>query len=261
MTQFHPRLVLASLSGNADSAWARAGTPYADTAVLGGIALDDRSREAARQLVARGREEFLPPDPLAFLESELSALADVPIRAGFNVRSTTVGPIVAAAKRCRKTESGQEAFLEINAHCRQAELCEAGCGETLLRQPDRLCRFVEAAADTGVPVGVKVRAEVSGVDLPETARRLEAAGAHYLHVDAMDSKAVIADVAEAVAGTDCLVIANNGVRDQATVKAYHDYGADAVSVGRPSDDPIVLERVRAAVDRYEWTRKRVEPKR
>ncbi len=260
MTQFHPRLVLASLSGNADSAWARAGSPYADTAVLGGIALDDRSREAARQLVARGREEYLPPDPLAFLESELSALADQPIQAGFNVRSTTVGPIVAAARRCRDVDQ-EEAFLELNAHCRQAELCEAGCGETLLRQPDRLCRFVEAAADTGVPVGVKVRAEVSGVDLPETARRLEAAGASYLHVDAMDSKAVIADVAAAVAGTDCLVIANNGVRDQATVRAYHDYGADAVSVGRPSTDPIVLERVRAAVDRYEWTRKRVEPRR
>jgi hypothetical protein len=38
------------------------------------------------------------------------------------------------------------------------------------------------------------------------------------------------------------------VRDRATVREYAGYGADAVSVGRPSDDPAVLRRVRRAVD-------------
>jgi hypothetical protein len=32
------------------------------------------------------------------------------------------------------------------------------------------------------------------------------------------------------------------------VAEYLDYGADAVSVGRPSTDPRVLQRVREAVD-------------
>ncbi|WP_226041876.1 tRNA-dihydrouridine synthase [Natrinema sp. DC36] len=239
---FAPPLALASLSGEADADWARAGAADAGAAFLGGIALDADSRAAARDLVDRDRNEFLPDDPLAFIDRELEALADVPIQPAFNVRSATAEPIAAAARVCRD----RDAFLEINAHCRQDELCAVGCGETLLRDGDRLARYVDRATETGVTVGVKVRAEVPGVDLPALARDLEHAGADFVHVDAMDSESVIADVVDA---TDLFVIANNGVRDDETVREYVEYGADAVSVGRPSDDPRVLERVRAAVDR------------
>ncbi|MDS0478020.1 tRNA-dihydrouridine synthase [Natrinema sp. 1APR25-10V2] len=239
---FAPPLALASLSGEADADWARAGAEYAGAAFLGGIALDADSRAAARDLVARDRTEFLPEDPIAFVDRELAALGDVPVQPAFNVRSATVEPIVEAARVCRD----HDAVLEINAHCRQDELCAVGCGETLLRDRDRLANYVERAAETGVTVGAKVRAEVPGVDLPVLARDLEAAGAAFVHVDAMDSEAVIADVVDA---TDLFVIANNGVRDAETVREYVDYGADAVSVGRPSDNPAVLERVREAVER------------
>jgi TIM-barrel protein len=242
-TSFAPPLALASLSGEADADWARAGAAHAGAAFLGGIALDAESRAAARDLVDRERTEFLPEDPLAFIDRELEALADAPIQPAFNVRSATAGPIVDAAEICRS----RDAFLEINAHCRQDELCAVGCGETLLRDGERLADYVEGAAETGVTVGVKVRAEVPGVDLPALAQRLEAAGAEFVHVDAMDSEAVIADVVDA---TDLFVIANNGVRDDETVREYVEYGADAVSVGRPSDDPVVLERVADAVEGY-----------
>ncbi|MCU4741515.1 tRNA-dihydrouridine synthase [Natronoglomus mannanivorans] len=241
---FTPRLALSSLSGESDAEWARAGEEYAGAAVLGGIALDSRSREAARELLERERSEFLPADPIAFIDRQLAALEDAPITAGFNVRSATVDPIAEAARVCRD----RGAFVEINAHCRQAELCAAGCGETLLRDTPRLCEYAEAAAETGATVGVKVRAEVPGVDLPTLARALADAGATYVHVDAMDSESVVADVVAAT-GSDLFVIANNGVRDAETVREYRAHGADAVSVGRPSDDPTVLERVRAAVDR------------
>jgi tRNA-dihydrouridine synthase len=60
----------------------------------------------------------------------------------------------------------------------------------------------------------------------------------------MDSESVIEAVAE---GTDAIVLANNGVRGRATAAEYLEYGADAVSVGRPSDDVEVLSRVHAAV--------------
>jgi tRNA-dihydrouridine synthase len=46
------------------------------------------------------------------------------------------------------------------------------------------------------------------------------------------------------------VIANNGVRDRATVREYLDHGADAVSLARPTDRPDVLARVRDAA--AEW---------
>lgn len=239
---FSPPLALASLSGEADSDWARAGAAFAGAAFLGGIALDADSRAAARKLVDRERTEFLPDDPLAFIDRELEALADVPVQPAFNVRSATAEPIAEAARVCRD----RDAYLEINAHCRQEELCAVGCGETLLRDSERLAGYVERAAETGATVGVKVRAEVPGVDLAELARGLEAAGAAFVHVDAMDTESVIADVADA---TDLFVIANNGVRDEETVREYVEYGADAVSVGRPSDNPVVLERVHDAVER------------
>ncbi|QIB74989.1 dihydropyrimidine dehydrogenase [Halogeometricum borinquense] len=237
---FDPRVALASLSGEADAAWARQAESHAGMAFLGGISLDDRSRKAARELVARDRNEFLPEDPFAFVASELDTLADADIDTAMNVRSATVGPVRRAARIC----ADRDAILEVNAHCRQDELCAVGCGETLLRDTDRLCEYVAAAADEGATVSVKVRAEVEGVSLETTADRVADAGASILHVDSMDSEEVIADVSD----SSLFVVANNEVRGEASVREYLGYGADAVSVGRPSTDPRVLRRVRAAVD-------------
>jgi len=235
---FAPPLALASLSGEADADWARAGSPYAGAAFLGGIALDPASRAAARDLVARDRSEFLPPDPVAFVDRQLSQLSAVPIRPGINVRAVTEEPLRAVADVCRR----HDAVLELNAHCRQAEMCAAGAGQSLMRDPDRLCAQVEVAA-AAAPVSVKLRTEVDGVDLPAVSAAVTEAGAEVVHVDAMDSEPVVGEVA---AASDAVVIANNGVRDEQTVREYVSYGADAVSVGRPSDNPTVLARVAEA---------------
>jgi TIM-barrel protein len=238
---FSPRLALSSLSGESDAVWARRVEDHAGAAFLGGIAIDDGSRRAARRMTERGREEFLPADPIAFIESQLSELDDAPLRAGCNIRSASLAPIREVAEVCHE----HDAILELNAHCRQDEMCAAGCGETLLRDAHRLCEQVEAAAASDATVSVKLRAEVPGVSLSDTARWVEAAGAAVLHIDAMDSEPVIEEIAEA---TDAFIIANNGVRDAETVREYLDYGADAVSVGRPSDRPALVQRVREATD-------------
>jgi tRNA-dihydrouridine synthase len=96
-------------------------------------------------------------------------------------------------------------------------------------------------------VSVKVRTEVDGVDLPRVAAAVSDAGADIVHVDAMDSEPMVGRVA---AASDAAIIANNGVRDEQTVHEYLSYGADAVSVGRPSDNPAVLARVREATERF-----------
>lgn len=238
---FEPRVALASLSGAADAAWARNGADYAGAAFLGGIAVDEPTRTAARELVARGRAEFLPPDPVAFVDEQLGALTDVPLRPGVNVRAVRTEPLARVARVCAR----HGALLELNAHCRQDEMCRVGAGETLLADGDRLCEQVRTVRRAGAPVSVKLRAG-TGVDLPALARRLAAAGADLLHVDAMDSESVV----ERVASTDLFVVANNGVRGRETAREYLAYGADAVSIGRPSNDPAVLGRVRDAV--AEW---------
>lgn len=238
---FSPPLALASLSGEADAEWAAFGAEWAGAAFLGGVCLDEPTRKAAREMVAdRDRSEFLPSDPIAFIDDQLAALADTDVRPAVNVRSTTTEPVCEAAA----VAAEHDAILELNAHCRQAELCDAGCGETLLHEPERLDPLVTAASDAGAEVSVKVRTEIPGVDLVSVAQRVEAAGADAIHIDAMDSESVVADVAER---TDLFVIANNGVRTRDTVREYLDYGADAVSVGRPSDEPAVLARVTDAL--------------
>ncbi|WP_128476021.1 tRNA-dihydrouridine synthase [Halorussus pelagicus] len=249
---FEPRLALASLSGQSDAEWARAADELAGAAFLGGIALDAPTREAARELVERDRDEFLPDDPAGFVDDQLAALEDADLRPGFNVRTTSLEPLRAVAEIC----ADRGAILELNAHCRQDEMCAAGAGETLLRNTDRLREQVAAAAGEGPDVSVKVRAEVPSVDLAETARAVADAGGDAMHVDAMDSEGVVADVAAVAAETDLFVIANNGVRGEATVREYLACGADAVSVGRPSDDPAVLGRVASALD--EWVAQKPE---
>jgi len=247
---FEPRVALASLSGEADAPWARAVESHVGCAFLGGIALDDRTREAARAMVDRDRSEFLPEDPVAFVDDQLGALEDAPLRPAFNVRSGTLGPVDRAATVCQR----RDAIIEINAHCRQDEMCAAGAGESLLRRPDRLAEFVTVAASTGAMVSVKGRAELDGVSLPGVARTIEDAGGDLFHIDAMDSESVIADVADAA---DLFVVANNGVRGTETAQEYLSYGADAVSVGRASDDPETLRTVREAT--AEWFASEVSP--
>lgn len=248
---FEPRVALASLSGESDAPWARRGAAHAGAAFLGGIAIDESTREAAQEMVARDRNEFLPSEPVAFVDDQFAQLADVPIRPAINVRTTTLEPLVALAGICRE----HAAILEINAHCRQDEICAIGGGESLLTDADRLCEQVRTVSREDVSVSVKVRAEVPGVDLPALCSRLERAGAELIHVDAMDSEAVVADI---VQHTGLTVIANNGVRDRDTVFEYLEYGADAVSVGRPSDDQRVLARVRDATDEWFTQRERTQ---
>ncbi len=238
---FEPRVALASLSGESDAEWAAAGSEWAGAAFLGGLALDDATRDAASRMVSdRDRSEFLPADPHAFMERQLEAVSSLDLRPGFNVRAVDLDALERAARIC----ADHDAILEINAHCRQPEMTALGAGQALLKDPAALARRVEVAAGTGATVSVKGRTEVQGVDLPALAERLDAAGAEILHVDAMDSESVIADVDDR---TDVFLLANNEVRDRESVREYLAYGADAVSVARPSTEPAVLERVHAAV--------------
>ncbi len=230
MIDIDPPIAVASLSGESNARWARAVDGYVGAAFLGGIGIDTMTQAAARGAVHRGRDEFLTDDPLGFIETQLRLLEGADLTPAMNVRATAPEPIERAASIC----ATHNAILEVNAHCRQPEVTSLGCGERLCARLDRLTSFVEAGCDGGASVSVKVRAELPGVDLTEVATRIESAGASIIHVDAMDSREVIADIAEV---TEMTVIANNGVRTLSDINEYLGYGADAVSIGRPSTDP------------------------
>ena len=66
------------------------------------------------------------------------------------------------------------------------------------------------------------------------------------------SEPVVGEVRAAVPGA--FLVANNGVRGRKSVREYLELGADAVSVGRPSDDPRVLRRVARAVEEFPGSR-------
>lgn len=237
---FAPRLALASLSGQSDAEWARSARPHIGAAFLGGIAICERTRDAARALRERDRTEFLPPDPIRFIDAQLTRLADDALHPAVNVRVTDSERLKAAAETC----ATHEAILELNAHCRQDEMCATGAGETLLRDPDRLAEYVRKASEGNDYICVKVRGELDDVDLVHIASRIESAGGWGIHVDAMDTPRVVEPIADS---TELFVIANNGVRDRRSAEQYLECGADALSIGRAHDRPTVLRSVSETV--------------
>ncbi|MDY6780345.1 MAG: dihydropyrimidine dehydrogenase, partial [Halobacteria archaeon] len=215
---------LASEAGLTDADYVLRRSEWLDAAFIGGIHADGETREAALEMVDRGRDEFMYDDAFDFVRREFERLEDSEVVPGVNVRSSSPEPL---------TEMGRivdrhDGLLEINAHCRQPEMVEAGCGHSLLRDTDELRRRISAAAESGATVGAKIRAEVDGVEIPEVTSAVECSG-DFLHIDCMDSPGVIDSVAH---DTDLLVIANNGVRSREDVDDYLERGADMVSTAR-----------------------------
>jgi TIM-barrel protein len=227
-------LIAASLSGVADRRWAQQVAPLVSRAMLGGIAVDRQARAAARALRGRGRSEFIPADPATWIAEMTRTPRPVPM--GVNVRAGTPQ----AVRTVTAAIDTAAVWVELNAHCRQPEMCAAGVGEQLLRDRRRLAELIAVGADSGARMGVKVRAEVPDVDLVAVARDVEAAGGAFIHVDAMDDPGAVARIAGA---TGVQVIANNGIRSREDVISARAAGAAAVSVGRPTTDLQALAQV------------------
>lgn len=230
-------IATAPMAGIADSRFA-AKFRNAGLIVLGGYNLDERTNEAARKEVARGRNEFVSEDPMNFLEQELGASKDLTTIA-VNVRAASIEPYLQAAQLV-KTHG---AILEINAHCRQPEMLELGAGEALLRDVPRLCEYIRDIKKTGVVLSVKIRANV--VNDVELAKAIEKAGADIIHIDAMHPRGVDIGVIKRIRNsTDLFIIGNNSVVDLESAKEMFSRGADMVSVARGVlEDPGLVDHL------------------
>lgn len=238
--RFEPRLALASMSGESSAEWAMAREEWIGGAFLGAFNLDEETCTASREMVARGRTEFLPDRPFDYLDDQLEKCAEIDCLVGANVRTVSPERIHRAGELCVE----HDVVLEINAHCRQPEMVEIGCGQQLLRTPERLRDYLQAGSESGALVSLKGRFEVEDADSVEILNRAVEWGADILHVDAMDSEGLIAEL-EAP-----FILANNGVRRARHVREYARYGADGVSVGR-ANNPDFLETLSKAV-RNQW---------
>ncbi len=225
--RFKNPIALAPMAGIVDSAFANQYASSAGLVILGAFNLDKASIAVASALVARGRKEFISDEPMELIKKEIKAVTSGSAVA-VNVRSTTLDPLIEAAKIVKE----EGAILELNAHCRQPEMLEAGLGEALLHDLPRLSAWIRAIKETGVVLSVKVKANV--VDDIELARLIDKAGADIIHVDA-GAEGFGTDLDAILSYRDAtrlFLLGNNSVKDFETAKEMFTRGADMVSAAR-----------------------------
>ncbi|EKQ55274.1 MAG: TIM-barrel protein, putative [Methanobacterium sp. Maddingley MBC34] len=228
--------VLAPMAGITDGAFCRdISTLGFDMVTLGGYNADQSTASAGQEILARGRPEFdLEPGELISHLEEQSLLLKVPElwngMVSVNLRAVTPDPIIEVS-RLQTVD-----VVEINAHCRQPEITQLGCGQALLENPSHLEKFTrEVVKKAKSKVSVKIRANIPGVDEFKTVRAIDHAGADYLHVDAMKPGFNSADydmVKLIRHETSMFIIGNNSIRDVESARKMLAAGADGISIAR-----------------------------
>jgi TIM-barrel protein len=205
-----------------------------DMVTVGGFNVDLKTVLAGKSIKERGRPEFDIPynQILSFIEDQINIIQGNAWKGmvSVNLRSTTPSSIVEVS------EIYGVDVVEINAHCRQPEIMELDCGQSLLHKPDDLYRLTRTVVnDASCKVSVKIRANVPGTDIINTSNLIEDAGADFLHVDAMKPGYPHADyktISSISDQTDIFLIGNNSIKDVNSAKKMLKAGADGISLAR-----------------------------
>jgi nifR3 family TIM-barrel protein len=161
-------------------------------------------------------------------------------------------PVMAEA--ARMVEAAGADLVDINFGCPVRKVTKTGAGATLLEEPDRAARIVEAVADAvSVPVSVKMRRGLANGSRAclEVGPRLVEAGAASLTLHPRSAKQMYtgeadhALTAEFVEAVDVPVIACGDITSRAKAQAVlATTGAAAVMVGRAAQgNPWVLREI------------------
>jgi len=206
-----------------------------DLVTIGGYNTDRATIAAGRSIIQRGRSEFniSPKDIITHIDQQTRIIKEHNPWKGMvsvNIRATSPQPVIEISKL-----KGVD-VVEINAHCRQPEITDLGCGQALLLHPDRLHEMVKQAVKKAQSkVSVKIRANVPGADEIEVSKAVEDAGADFLHVDAMIpgySGADYALITSIKKNTEIFLIGNNSIKDAKSAQKMLDAGADGISMAR-----------------------------
>ena len=208
--------------------------PYGfDVVTLGGYSLDEKTIEASRKIIERGRKEFHfeLDEIIPHIEKEVDLIKKVypDVRVSANVRSTTAEPIIEASK------INDLDIIEINCHCRQEEITAIGCGQEMLKRPDLSDYISQIVDNSKSEVSVKIRGNVPDIDTLEVAKVIEDAGATYLHLDAMNPNVFDADwelLENVCSNTNIKVIGNNSIDSTEKIRKMYQCGVYGFSIAR-----------------------------
>ncbi|MDD1694289.1 MAG: methanogenesis marker 9 domain-containing protein [Methanoregula sp.] len=235
-------VAIASMAGIVDAAYLLERAGHIGLGFIGGYSIDGPTLEAARSVVSGGdRKEFIFDDPVAELKAQVAAMEKSDVIPGVNLRGSSPESFRTVAKGL-----GTAVVYEIDAHCRQPAMVEAGCGEYYLKNTAKLVAAVQALKEEGVTVSVKIRVGVAEDDRV-LAEQLWAAGADILHIDLMDFGT--AKLRQIRNSCPLMIIANNSINTFERMRDMLSHGADIVSLARNSDERT-LAGLDAAITRY-----------
>jgi TIM-barrel protein len=235
-------VAIASMAGIVDAGYALERADHIGIAFIGGYSIDDHTMEAARAIASTGeRKEFVYDDPVIELKHQIDQMAKSDVILGINLRGGSPESFGGIARVL-----GDSIVYEIDAHCRQPAMIDAGSGEFYLKHPDKLVAVVRALKSESVTVSVKIRAGVADDDR-RLVNKLWKAGADILHIDLMDfGTAKLRQIRNAC---PLLLVANNSITTFDRMKDMLSHGADLVSLARQSDIRT-LAGLDAAITRY-----------
>jgi tRNA-dihydrouridine synthase B len=200
----HPS-VLAAMAGRNDGEFCRnIGELGVGMVTLGGISADEKSMEASRKMVERGRREFLFDNLYSFLEENIPVARESGAIVSVNIRSSTVAGYVEAAHYIQDFGC----VVEINAHCRQQEMMVIGAGQSLLNNLHMLKSIVDELENTGTTPLVKFRGNVQSEPVI-----LDTVHPKAVHIDAYKEgkKGFDFSVVERISSYKCFKIGNNSI--------------------------------------------------
>jgi TIM-barrel protein len=235
-------VALASMAGIVDAAYVLERKDHIGVAFIGGYSIDQPTMDATRKMASAGdRREFIYDDPAGELTKQIEMLKGTDLVVGINLRGSTPEAFSALAETI-----GDSVVYEIDAHCRQAPMIEAGAGEYYLKNPRGLIAAIKALKNLGVTVSVKMRVGVASDDRA-LVRALWQAGVDILHIDLMDTG--IAKLRQIRNSCPLIIIANNSINTFDRMREMLSHGADLVSLARNADERT-LAGLDAAITRF-----------
>lgn len=228
--------VLAPMAGICNAEFCLKLIPYGFNMVtLGGFNVDSETIKAGESILKRGRPEFNIKEEniLEYINQETSTIKDVwDGLVSVNLRATSPDPLIEIGN------IDSVDVIEINAHCRQEELINIGCGQSLTYDIDHFKEFINEVThktNQKTRVSVKIRANIENIDILEVVKTIENSGADYLHIDAMNPGVMSADlnlIQKIGENTDIYIIGNNSIKDIHSAREMLKSGANGISIAR-----------------------------